>query len=224
MALKVGGIDLGQMVGPLPLGAWVGATAGAVGVAYVVRRRQAAAPPRVLTSGEVPYAAPVAMVEPDWRGAFGLSPAPSGPPAGAPIETNVDWQRAATIVLIGRGYQAYTVQQALAKYLQGLDPLTPDELAVVESALRFVGPPPQPPSVAPPPLPPTATVPRSAPSNDYALRTRAWRIGTSVFRYTWPTVAEAQAFRLPAGAVEVPWQTLSAAENAAILANARKVA
>jgi len=151
------------MVGPLPLGAWVAAVGGSVAVATVVRKKQgakvAAAGPPVLTSGQVPFPDAMPLGKPDIGGPFGLPAAPVGPPAAQPIETNVDWERAATTILIGRGYGAYATQQALRKYLRGLDALTPEEQAIVESALKWIGLPPQPPTTAPAAIPKVLPVP-----------------------------------------------------------------
>lgn len=154
--------DLGKMVGPLPLGAWVAAVGGSLVVATLVRRRQAAAADDVpvLTSGQVPYPYDPQPLQPaTYGGVWGLAGAPSGPPATPTINTNTDWERAASTVLIGKGYEAYATQQALRAYLRGLDPLTPQQQAIVEAALQQVGLPPQPPTAVPPAPPPTNPAP-----------------------------------------------------------------
>lgn len=159
--LKVA-LDLKKQVGPLPMGVWLAAIGGSLGIAGVSKMRQkntAKNTPRVVRNEDVPYPYTAPLGSPVQPGPFGLAPAPGGPPAAQPIETNVDWQRAATTILIGRGFGAYQTQQALSKYLQGTHQLTHEESQIVEAALKWVGLPPDPPADVAPPLPPTVPPP-----------------------------------------------------------------
>lgn len=153
--------DLGKMVGPLPLGAWLGVVGGGLGLAYMAKKKAGAAPPVVpgpaSPNGGLPVTGGGVVALPDnapgGAGAGGsltpLAPAPT---------TNDEWARYAAIVLIGHGFGAYATQQALAKYLEGQQ-LTAEESAIVEAAMRYIGPPPYSPPVAPPPLPARAPQP-----------------------------------------------------------------
>jgi len=155
---------LGKMVGPLPLGAWVATVGGAAGLTQVAKlrgkkKKSDPAPEPVYNAGALPFAP---LQEPMWGGPVGLPSTAAVIPGPVAITNNTEWQRAAAADLAGRGYGAVAAGNALAKYLQGLDPLDPDELALVDAALRYTGYPPQPPSVAPPARPPSLPSPPPA--------------------------------------------------------------
>lgn len=150
--------NLGKMVGPLPLGAWVGVTGGGLGLAYLARRQGAAtATTRTVSPAADAAGAPASGFA--GGGAVNLPTGASPPatpatptPVSPEIITNDDWLGVATRLLIGRGYGAYTTQQALERYLRG-EQLTAEQAAIVESAMQLQGPPPFSPVAAPPPLP-----------------------------------------------------------------------
>jgi hypothetical protein len=156
--------DLGKMVGPLPLGAWVGVVGGGLGLAYVVRRGQRAEEPEVPQFRPPPYPA-----TPVTSGPSILQPAPPAEPGPRPITDNTEWIAAAVMALVTKGFAPLKTQQCLAAYLEGVIPAgDPGSCRLaIEEAIRTVGPPP---TGAPvnqfpltPPAPPKApTVPGPA--------------------------------------------------------------
>ena len=146
--------DLGKMVGPLPLGAWVAVVAGGLGFAFYTRRQTAtnAAPAVVEDTSAVPGVG---------TGGSGmwtdLTPPALGSSANqdvAPaITTNDEWGRAAINWLIGMGYNPATSDSAIRKYL-GMESLSASEFALVTAAIGHLGATPQ---LLPPPIfaPPT---------------------------------------------------------------------
>ncbi len=161
--------DLGQMIGPLPLGGWVAVVGGGLGLAYVARRQgggggepEAEAEPEVVT--------PTFPATPSTAGPINLRPAPVEPNFGTPITDNGQWIGEATRALASRGFAPYRTQQCLAQYLEGVI-AGGDCVGIVDAAILAIGPPPSPapvnrvpivPAPAPrPTLPPPA--PRPAP-------------------------------------------------------------
>lgn len=198
---------LGQKIGPMPAGAWLAVIGGGLAIGFVMRRKPAPAPVPVGDSdrqvGEGVYGALV----PSTTDASGYT---------QKYGTNGEWIRAALGNLIGRGFVADRVTNALNRifYPSDQNRPTPEDAAIYNAAVAAVG--------APPTLP-TAYVP-DAPSGQptmtdtYAARTRAWRgPGGAVSRFTWQTVEEAKAFTIPKGSTEVPYQSLAESENKAIL-------
>lgn len=142
--------DLGKMIGPLPVGAWVAVVGGGVGLAYLANRRRGAAPAVAPGADQADPGTPTG-------GAIGLpgapiTAAPGDSPTPAKPTTNDEWVAAGTRELVGRGYGALLVQTALTKYVLG-EKVTPEEQSVIESALRIVGPPPFTPPLSPTPVP-----------------------------------------------------------------------
>lgn len=141
-------LQLGKMIGPLPLGGWAAVVAGGLGIGFYARKRAAAAPAN--------QALPAAGDGGTPTGGFfttGPSLLPSNLPTAleppASIDTNVAWHREATRKLVAAGFTAYLADQTLAKYLAAQEGLTADEQAIVETAIRSTGPPPSPPGLAP---------------------------------------------------------------------------
>lgn len=134
-------LDLGKMVGPLPLGGWAAVVAGGLGIGWFTRRARATPAPE---AGDNPTSG-MWSVGPALLGA-----SLPGPPPPPEIVSNSEWQRVAVQKMVDAGEgSAYATDQALAKYLAAQTALTPAELALVEKAIRLVGPPPQPPGLAP---------------------------------------------------------------------------
>lgn len=163
MAIKLP--DMGQMVGPLPLGAWAGVVAGGLGLAYVARRGSA---PR--EEVEEDPSGPSFPATPLTSGPTRLNPIPYEP--GAPVLTdNTEWIKEAVIRLVAKGFMPWKSQQCLASYLEGVIPSGDPNACkpVIEEAIRLVGPPPtgapvnQFPITAPAP-PKAPTVPKPAPA------------------------------------------------------------
>lgn len=141
-------LALGKMVGPLPLGGWAAVVAGGLGVGAMVKRNkpEPVAESAPITSSEFPLlpARPASSVT------F-LGPQLPGPVEAPPITTNQQWETECARRLIGRGAMPFWTQQALRRYVQGLDPLNGDQAQLVDLALRDCGPPPIPPAYTGPP-------------------------------------------------------------------------
>lgn len=153
-------LDLGKMVGPLPLGAWVATVGGALAVGQYAKMKRKGGDDTVYDAGGIPFPTAAPLREPSFSGASVGLPSSAAPYSGPAIySTNTEWARAAAQKLADQGTNAYLAQQTLAKYLQGLDPLTADEQGMVSTALRLTGYPPNPPTVAPPAMPPSAPPP-----------------------------------------------------------------
>jgi nucleoid-associated protein YgaU len=156
--------DLGKMVGPLPLGAWVAVVGGGLGFALYSRRQAASDVPVDST-----------MVPEDTSGTPGVGTGGSGqwvnvdPPSGgtsvgsAP-DTNEEWGRQAVNYLIAQGYSPSVADSGIRKYL-GMDAMSAQEYSLVNEALRKMGSPPQilPPPIFAPPTIPVVTPPKTTP-------------------------------------------------------------
>ncbi len=142
--------NLGQMVGPLPLGGWVAVVGGGLGLAYVARKR----------GGDEEEAEEPEPVDP-----FPATPATSGPtflrpslpaePSAPPVTDNGEWVALAVRALVVKGYAPYTTQQCLQRFLEGVIQGEPCA-GIVNAAIEAVGPP-----------------PTGAPVNQFPLRTPA---------------------------------------------------
>lgn len=162
------GLDLGKQIGPLPMGAWVAAVAGGIGIMIYKKKNAAAtatadATPGVDTSGTPGVG----------TGAVGgyvdnSTPAPSTPDASA-ITDNQSWGRQATNYLIAQGYDPAVSDSAVRKYLAS-SALSVSEYALIKVVLLKYGTPPEglaqlppdapvTPVAAPPPLAPPVSVP-----------------------------------------------------------------
>lgn len=150
-------IDLGKQVGPLPLGGWVLAVGGGLGLAFYAYNRSGSA-----TTTDTP-----AVVDPGvGNGAVG-GWLPTTPVTGTgdataglgdgPVATNEAWGVRAINWLIAQGYNAAEADSAIRKYLAGNDPAPSVKEYVLQSlALQHFGSPPNP---LPPPLTPPPVVP-----------------------------------------------------------------
>lgn len=134
--------QLGKMVGPLPLGAWIAIVGGGLGYALYTQRT---APAPV---DEEPGRA-TGTDEGVGMGGSGqwidLSPPPPSEAAANTIVTNDDWGRAALNILIAKGQDPATASQAVGKYIGGL--LTAKDIqewAMIRIAMATLGSPPLP--------------------------------------------------------------------------------
>jgi hypothetical protein len=150
--------DMGKMIGPLPLGAWLAVVAGGLGVAIYTKRQAASTTavdptrdtsndPGVGLGGSEQY---VDVTPPSNDGKGGVSTRPT---------TNDEWATQATNYLIGQGYPAAMADQAIRRYV-ATEGLSVSEVSMVEAALRYLGPTPTP---LPPPIIgiPTTPIPPS---------------------------------------------------------------
>jgi hypothetical protein len=151
----------GKRIGPLPMGVWLLAVAGGIGVAYVIRRRTAAAAPTdAVTGADLGTGLDNTVVGGGAAPGSGSTNVDPTAGTGGPLQTNDDWYRRCMTVLVAKGYDASAVDTALRKYLDG-QALTPTEAAIKALALTYVGPPPIPP---PPPAPGEVSDPIPTPS------------------------------------------------------------
>lgn len=130
------GMDLGKMVGPLPLGAWLAVGGTGLGVALWARGTG---------SGMVGDAEPVAGVD-EWSstgtGVNGQWVDVTPPDtSSATVTDNDEWGRRAVTWLIAEGYDAGLSASAIGKALQERR-LSVREYALWWLALREFGPPP----------------------------------------------------------------------------------
>lgn len=152
-------LDLGKMVGPLPLGAWVGAV-GVGGLLLVRNRRAAAAAPTTVTgdSGTVSLNGDPGVGTGAVGGWAYQSPTAATSTLVPEPTTNEEWAQRRLNQLIALGYDPAVADSALRKYLEGAA-LSASEYALTKVALGFGAPPlllPAP-LFAPPTLPVAAT-------------------------------------------------------------------
>lgn len=152
-----------EQVGPLPLGVWLAAIAGGVGVAAYGRR--GAKPDEAMLSGDELSPSPLGRTQ-GIAGAIPLagtnaSTSTLGYQAAA---TNEEWVTMASRALFLAGFSPLLVTGALVRYLRG-EALSPTEAQAVEAALRLVGPPPVPaePRVTSEPAPAAPQAPQAVP-------------------------------------------------------------
>lgn len=134
MAVKLP--DLGQMVGPLPLGAWIGITAGGLGLAYVANRGRGGKPAEEPSAPQFHYPS-----TPITSGPTNLNPIPSTPNV-MPITENGEWIRAAIPRLVSQGVSPIKAQQCLSAYVEGAIPTgDPNGCSkIIDAAIIAVGP------------------------------------------------------------------------------------
>jgi hypothetical protein len=159
-------MNLGQQIGPLPLGAWVVVVGGGLGIAWYTRRSGASSAPIIVddTSG-VPGVGTGAV-----GGWVPTAPSGGGTDVVAPtITTNDEWARAAINHLIAQNYPPATADSAIRKYISGVKTSVTEYALLVIALAKFGSPPqPLPPTEnepTPEPTQPTPTTPPPAPSD-----------------------------------------------------------
>lgn len=157
--------DLGKMVGPLPLGAWIAVVGGGLGFMFYTKRHTAPAVPSVVDPGVVDNTSGVPGVGTGsvggWQ-ATGPSAAYASPTAS--ITTNEEWASAAVNWLIGQGYDAVVAASAVRKYTAGGEMLSVQEFTLIRLALVHLGTTPQqvpPGGNAPPSSVPGPVIPKT---------------------------------------------------------------
>lgn len=163
MALKE---TLSKKLGPLPLGVWLLAVAGGLGLSFYMQRKTGEEElteeeeDGFLDYSELPYSPPNfggAVTLPDYGTVGPVQPRQQTP------ETNDQWLQFGVEWLISTGTNALAAQNGLSKYLEGKS-LTVAEQAMVSRVIRAFGSPPEgaptleetPPPVDPPDTPTTA--------------------------------------------------------------------
>lgn len=136
---------LSKKIGPLPVGAWLLAAAGGIGVALFVRSRRAGADQ---AQAEAAATVPDGTVytQPNGIGQGGSSGSGGSSDDTPTVRTNSEWAQVAVRRMIARGYDPTAVDVAVRAYLSG-DHLSSMQRAIIAEILVFVGPPP----TAPPP-------------------------------------------------------------------------
>jgi nucleoid-associated protein YgaU len=132
------GANMGKMIGPLPMGAWVAVVGGGLGFALYTRSRASDGSP------EVPGGSPLDTVgDGSTGGAWSVTaPTPTNNPDVALITDNQSWAFATENWLIAHGYDPGKVVSSISNGLYGLA-LPPDEWAIWVTALAHQGAPPE---------------------------------------------------------------------------------
>lgn len=152
--------DLGQQVGPLPLGAWIVVVGGGLGIAYYTRKSGGGStePETVEDTSTEPGVGTGAT-----GGWMSTQPPASTTPADTTPTTNEEWGQKAINGLIAKGYSPTLADSAIRKYLAA-ESLSVSEYTVIGLALTLYGSPPSPlppsgqnpPGTTPIPKPPTS--------------------------------------------------------------------
>lgn len=147
--------DLGKMIGPLPLGAWIAVLGGGLAIAVYTRRTSSGADTTVDANG--------VGVDPNvGAGGSGQwanidTPVVTDVGGVARPTTNEEWATQATDYLIKTGYPSLPADQAVRRYVAG-EQLSPAESVMIGVALTKLGSLPNPPPtpsggvVTPPPV------------------------------------------------------------------------
>lgn len=163
MANPLANVDLGKMVGPLPLGAWIATVGGGLAFMLYQRNQQTDAPLDVDAPIEYEDVSGVPGVGTGEVGGWipttpGNSTAPDNV-ASDPTD-NEQWARLAINHLIASNYNPGLADFAIRKYIGG-ESLSASEFALVTVALAKLGAPPIP---LPPPIFAAPTIPTTKPS------------------------------------------------------------
>lgn len=132
-------MDLGKMIGPLPLGAWIAAVAGSLGLAVVLNREGSDDPQATTAPTPTP---PESIFIVDRSGGNLDGEGGGGGAAGtSAFESNNEWRLYVATNIVGRGIaDAAAIDGALNRYLRG-DPEQPGDAAIVSAALQVAFPP-----------------------------------------------------------------------------------
>ncbi len=142
------GAQLSKKMGPLPVGVWIAVVGAGLGIGYFVNRKQSSSdsPPPVQDPGVGAGGSGWDVVAPPDK------PAPAA-------ETNMTWAIKASNWLIAQGYPVLGSANAVNKYIYST-PLTTEEQAWVNLAVKQFGVPPEPlPPVDQPEKPTTDVAP-----------------------------------------------------------------
>jgi len=133
-------VNMGKMVGPLPMGAWIAVIGGGLGFALYTRSKADGATPASDTSGGSPLDT---VGDGSVGGAWTVTaPTPSDNTNVAVITDNQTWAQAAENYLIAHGYDPGKVMSAISNGLYG-QALPPDQWALWVLALSHMGAPPE---------------------------------------------------------------------------------
>lgn len=129
-------VDLGKMIGPLPLGAWLATVGGGLALMVYTRRQN-------------PVTATEAAPDPNpgvGDGSVGgwVQNAPATGGVAPDPTTNEEWAVMAVNGLIAMGYAPLVADSAIRKYMDGGSGMSATEFALVSIALAKYGMPPVP--------------------------------------------------------------------------------
>lgn len=146
---------LTRKVGPLPIGVWIIAVGGGIGIAVYMRRNGGGGVDPGVTGVEdqgIGEQGGNTSTPPGVGGGLGnnIAPLPSAP------TTNDEWLQRAADHLVGKGLSGSQVAYSLSRWLEG-ESLSAQDRAIVDMAIAAVGNPPvsPPPAANKPPDPPT---------------------------------------------------------------------
>lgn len=134
------GMNWSKPIGPLPTGAWAAIVVGMVGLAYWNRKNAAAANAAATATPATDVSATPGVGVGGWI----ATTAPLNDPSTvstAPA-TNDVWAQNAITWLIGQGYEPTICDQAIRNYINA-QPLTTQQQAMVDVALKHFGAPPE---------------------------------------------------------------------------------
>lgn len=134
---------LAEEIGPLPAGAWLAVVGGGLAIGFMARRRKASGG---VTTTPIPT---IGEADAKGFGSLGSATLTGTTGAGTPKAATVDeWVRAATDNLVGRGYLADKVANALNRVFHPTagTPPTLEDTAIYNAATVAIGAPPQLPS------------------------------------------------------------------------------
>lgn len=143
-------MDLGKMVGPLPLGAWVAVVGGGLGFMIYSRKQANVVPSDATGTGLSPTDTTSGTYGTVGDGSVGgwVSTTPTTGDATdvAPgtYASDEAWGVAAATWLIAQGYNPAVADSAIRKYLDQQTGYSSQEYALVTLALGHLGPPPTP--------------------------------------------------------------------------------
>jgi hypothetical protein len=155
--------DMGKMIGPLPLGAWMAVIGGGLGIAVYTRRQNQQAPitdPDLMPEDTGTTPGVGVGGGPGW---VDLNPPP---PAGGEAKptTNEEWARQAIDRLVGDGYPPAVVNSAITKFINEQGTPSAQEYTLIQVAIRKLGSPPVPVNGPTPPVPTLPPAPKPVPS------------------------------------------------------------
>lgn len=154
---------LTQKAGPLPVGVWIIAAGGGIGIALYMRRYSTPADTTPVGTEDQSFTQGGSTFTPDGVGGTAGSGGSNVPPLPTAPSDNDEWFQRASNYLVGKGLSGSQVSYSLGRWLGG-ESLTPQDRAIVDMAIAAIGnPPTQPPPSPNAPPPPVNLPPRTTP-------------------------------------------------------------
>lgn len=179
-------MDLGKQIGPLPLGAWIVVVGVGVGIAYYSYRKNQTAQPVMIDRSTDPGVG-------EGPGGFTtVNPSGSSTSGEQQITTNDEWTREAINYLIAQGYDPGLSNQAISRYINGVQPDIRDQ-SLIDIALRHLHAPP----IPPPAVTNVPTVPAPTGNAPGAVTGfHAYSVGKVSIAVTWNGVQNTASYQL----------------------------